>query len=119
MKILVMGLPGSGKTTLLLNHLYLLCKEYNITPWFISQLSIIKLNYFLNLIPEDRWLVPKNLCLVNKAFNIDKPISSWRDPGLTQSEEYQKFIAPCENHPNIEGHQTIAELLLERLSIVE
>jgi hypothetical protein len=101
--------------TKLINYLYLLCKEYNITPWFFSQVSLVELNNEIDIVPEENWLVSKNTCLINESFGLTECISSWEDRDNQNNPSFFVYIRPCENHPNILGHRVIAETILKKL----
>lgn len=108
---------NNHETTLLLNQLYLICKQYNISPKFLSQLSTLHLNNEYNLLPDDVWLINPTTTLVNIAWSSDNKLETWRDIStmLLNKSIYNEYIQPCENHPNIHGHIALANTILSKL----
>lgn len=103
--------------------LYLICKINNIQPYFInmfgSQLGESKL---WELIPESAWLLPKNKCIVQKCFDVSNYLVEFPTIGdytfwlQTNNSDVQKFIRPCDAHPNKLGHKVIAEFIGNKLN---
>jgi hypothetical protein len=106
------------RTTILTNHLYLLSKEYGITPWFMSIVTIIELDDSLDIIPKECWFIPKDSCLVNEALdlNIEKHIH-YVDLMRTENSLFQKYVYPCELHFNLVGNETISNFILRQLKV--
>lgn len=105
------------ETTITLNAIFSTCKAYNIIPFFVSSWIGLETKEEYNIVPEDSWLLPKNKSLVEYSWDFAKPSENWRS-SIKNKNIYDKFIYPCENHPNVIGHKKIAEdlsnLLIEK-----
>jgi hypothetical protein len=132
---------GRFETTLLINLIYTTCLIYDIEPYFISVWSKIELTEYLNIVPEDRWLLPKNITLVEKSWDFPDPPDSWRNFYKVKflerykdnilykiiahplnyfllkrnNETFNRYVWPCGNHPNIYGHRMLADTLIGML----
>jgi len=109
----------SAQTCLLL---YFLCNKLGINAWFFNVFTTIDIklkNDLWNIIPDDRWLIPKHENIISRIF--DKHISQWSHEGnlfdwiMTENDAVKKYIRPCKAHPNLEGHQKIAEYIASEL----
>ena len=104
-------------TTITLNTIYLICKEFNIKPWFFSQLLPIEVFDELDLIPPENWLIPKDSWLLKEAWGLNEPVLKWRwlRTVMNPPVQFVEYVKPCGNHPNIQGHEKIADLIIQLL----
>lgn len=102
--------------------LYLICQNLGINAWFFNVFTTIdkKMNSKLwDIIPKRSWLIPKNENIVSWLF--DKDIKQWSHEGNlfdwlnTENNVVKKYIRPCKAHPNLVGHQKIAEYIASEI----
>jgi len=94
---------------------------YEFTPWFFNMFTNIdNMNNILwDIIPDESWLIPKNANVVSQLFGGDNNV--WEHEGnlfdwiMTENDAVKKYIRPCKAHPNLEGHQKIAEYIASEL----
>ena len=106
-----------------LTLLYLLCKNYNVPCYFLHEFDTYNIdNPVLNVIPEDNWLIPKNKSICsevfdNEFFNIydNHHMGNFLEWIESKNENSKEYIKPCVAHPNIKGHQAIAEYISNQL----
>lgn len=104
-------------TTLVLNQLFLLCKQYNIKMYFMPIYCYIDIISSVNILTDDVWLVSKDSTLVEEAWGLYEPVKTWRDVKDRRSNSiFMENVFPCDNHPNLVGHQRIADLILAKLA---
>jgi len=76
-------------------------------------------NILWDIIPDESWLIPKNANVVSQLFGGDNNV--WEHEGnlfdwiMTENDAVKKYIRPCKAHPNLEGHQKIAEYIASEL----
>ncbi len=102
---------GIYETTMLLNSIYSLCKLHNVDCYFVSTWSKIKIMDWVSIVPQDAWLLPSNVTLVETAWDFYDPPETWRSVFNRTNPVYNKYIYPCENHPNVLGHTKLANIL--------
>lgn len=105
--------------------IYYICINHNIKPYFVnlfgSQYGVSKL---WNLIPADNWLLPRDTCLVKELFdnsdwfpdypNTAGDYTYWlRD----NNNDVNRYISPCDAHPNKIGHRTIAAFIDSKINV--
>ena len=111
-----------------INLLYLWCKELKIKCYFANIFHKEETEIF-NLIPDDRWILPKNHFLaqdivyindevLNEVVSNDMPNITLADWDL-QKQMIKKYFSPGKSHPNVDGHKKIAELIIEKLTNAE
>ena len=107
----------------ILSLLYLLCKEKNITPYFLNLFDTINLdNKLLSIIPNDNWLISKNQSVCSEIFDKEY-FNQWdnhhngnfREWIASNNASAIKYIKPCIAHPNLEGHNSIATYIAKEL----
>jgi hypothetical protein len=104
-------------TTLALNQIFLLCKQYNIKMYFMPIYCYIDVTDSVNIVPDDVWLIDRNSTLVEEAWGLLEPVKTWRDVKQRQNNSiFIENVSPCDNHPNLVGHQRIADLIVTRLT---
>jgi hypothetical protein len=132
---------GKYEITMTINSIYSICKMNNIEPYFVALWSKIELMDQHSIVPEENWLLPRSKTLVEVSWNFSDPPESWRElfkikplerlndnkalqyvshllnvTILSKSNEtFKKYVFPCANHPNKEGHIKLSETLLELL----
>ena len=103
--------------------LYYLCMSRGCTPYFFNLFDCVRYVDRMYLeIPESHWLIPKEESVLSWLFDPvyfhkydhhhNGNFRAWLD---TESELVQRYIRPCEGHPNLNGHNLIAEYLVEQL----
>jgi hypothetical protein len=110
-------------TSRILGLLYLLCNERNIKSYFLNLFDTINLeNFLLDTIPDNNWLIPKNQSICSKIFD-DKYFNQWDNHHNGNFQQWIesnnalaiKYIRPCDAHPNLEGHENIANYIAKEL----
>jgi hypothetical protein len=104
--------------------LYMWCKDHQVTPYFFNSFTTSYNTEFhhniWNEIPDDVWLLPKDTCVARELFDPawykqwdtlrNGDYADWLD---TNNEQVQRYIRPCKDHPNPEGHRIIAEMIVK------
>ena len=104
-------------TTLVINQLFLLCKQYGITVHFMPIYCYIDITPAVNIVPDDAWLINRDSTLVEEAWGLREPVKNWRFIKNRQNNDiFTENISPCDNHPNLVGHQRIADLIISKLA---
>jgi len=133
---------GKYEITMYINSIYTMCKTYNIEPYFLALWSKLDILENYNIVPDENWILPRSTTLVEKSWEFSDPPESWRNLFkikplerlkdnkffkkyilhllnviiLSQSNEvFKKYIFPCGNHPNKDGHKKLADTLIEIL----
>ena len=110
----------SSQTCLLL---YLICRQLGINAWFVNAFTAVDTRMQCNLwdmIPDRCWLIPKDENMVSWLF--DEDVTQWAHEGNlfdwlnTENDAVKKYIRPCKAHPNLLGHQKIAECIAKEIS---
>lgn len=91
---------GKYDLTIMLNLLYSTCLINKVKPYFFSCWKHIDVLEKICIIPEEHFLFPLSTTLVEL---------SWEDPRIMKINPNFK---PCRGHPNILGHQKLAETLI-------
>lgn len=106
--------------------LYHYCKSRQVHPWFINMFTVSsyeKTKHPLwDEIPEFNWLIPKHECIVQTDFDpaffnrhADHRNSDYWDWLNDNNAQVQKYIRPCESHPNLEGKELIAKKIAKEI----
>jgi hypothetical protein len=116
--------------------LYQYCRSKEIHPWFVCTFNVTCLdvvyrsgqvieynNPLWKEIPDHCWLMPKNQCLVEKIFDpeffnqrsayLNCNFQEWLD---TENAQVQRYIRPCQYHPNGVGRTAIAEWIAAEIT---
>jgi len=110
----------TSRTCLLL---YLICKTYNIEPYFVNMFGgQLGESPLWSLIPESAWILPKDKCISKHCFDQKNWFVEY--PGIgdfsvwlkTNNLDVQKFIRPCIAHPNKYGHKVISEFISSKIT---
>jgi len=103
--------------------LYLLCESKNIMSYFFNLFDTPKYPDRLGgIIPEDRWFIPRSHSVLSWAFDpvyfsqyADHNDGNFREWLATDCPRVKRYIRPCYEHPNFEGHGVIADLICAEL----
>lgn len=108
-----------------INLLYLWTKELGIKCYFLNLFTVEPKSIF-NVIPDKNWLIDRKSCVAQSILHVNDPNNAEivrNDMPTLKSEDWyyqeqliKKYIYPCDNHPNILGHQKIADILIEKLN---
>ena len=103
------------------NLLSFWCKNLGIKFYILNLFTIVTDSIFDQTSPDD-WLLPKDQCLANFIFPVIDIKSGaivfedqeWltNDQWAQQQQAIAKYVRPCQKHPNIAGHQKIANELI-------
>jgi len=104
--------------------LYKWCCDLNIDCFFINMFTRqLNESYLWKLIPDNKWLLPPQSHVVKHLFDRQKTLCEFddmRDHAAwiynNNSPDVQKFIRPCDRHPNKLGHKVIAEFISDKLN---
>lgn len=106
--------------------LYTWCLQHSIKAYFFNLFTTSYNTEFHHLIwdsiPDDIWILPKDTCATREWYDPtwykqwdtlrNNNYSAWLG---TNNKQVQKYIRPCQNHPNPEGHKMIAQMVGEYL----
>ncbi len=103
--------------------LYFLAQQKNVKPYFFNLFDTVRHdNKLYQVIPDDCWLIPRNHSVLSWLFdpdfftrNADHHNGDFREWLDRNCELVEKYIRPCEAHPNITGHRVIADYIVETL----
>ena len=107
-----------------INLLYLWCHCIGVKCYFANIFSTVDTTV-IDCIPESAWLLPKTNCIAeyilpvidNKEYvvitedRLDLTNEQWN----LQKSYVEKYIRPGFQHPNVAGHQHIAEHIIKLL----
>ena len=111
--------------------IYSYCKQNGVIPWFISTFNVSsnqgeKPHKLWAEIPDDRWIIDKQRCVVQELFDPEHFSSTyeefwyrnsdWVDWLNKNNEQVKKYIRPCYDHPNQHGRRIIAEKIANAIS---
>ena len=98
------------------------CKHLEIKFYMLNLFTTVTDSIFDLTSPSD-WLLPKDQCLANFIFPVTDiefggiviEDRAWltNDQWTQQQKAIAQYISPCQNHPNIAGHQKIANKLIK------
>jgi hypothetical protein len=94
------------------------------TPYFFNQFDSVRyVDKMYNEIPDDAWLIPKNHSVLSAIFDPEyfarwdhhkrHNFYTWMD---TENAAVKRYIRPSKGHPNLRGHQAIAEFVATELT---
>ena len=94
------------------------------TPYFFNQFDTVNhVDKMYLEIPDQHWLIPMRHSVLSALFDPEyfaqwdnhkrHNFYTWMD---TESSTVKKYIRPCNGHPNLHGHQTIAEFIANELT---
>lgn len=103
--------------------LYFLSKEIKVIPYFFNLFDTVRYgNKLQNVIPDNHWLIPQNHSVLSWLFDpvfftrfADHHNGDFREWLDRNCDLVQKYIRPCIAHPNLHGHETIANFLADAL----
>ena len=107
---------------------YSTCQSQGVIPWLLSTFNVSWMpetkNHIWNLIPDQIWIIPKNKCIIATDFDpewFDKYAKEYRNSDFfdwleTKNEQVNKFIYPCQVHPNQEGRKVIADQIVKAIA---
>lgn len=104
-----------------------LCQLRKCHVWFINLFNVSYQEEWAHAlwqsIPLSVWLLPPDTCLVQKIFDSEwfdqfeifrqSDFNTWLN---TDNSQVQKYIRPCNSHPNHEGRNAIALTIANKLS---
>lgn len=104
--------------------LYYWCKKLEVQCWFMNLFTTPE-DLILDLVPETAWLVPRNQCISQYIMPMNAnhtgcvicddvsyvTIDQWKN----QKKYLELYVKPGYCHPNVRGHQEIAEQLIQVL----
>lgn len=106
-----------------INLLWLWCQKLGVTCWF-ANLFTTEPDTMIDIVPKCSWLLPRNQCIAQLIMPaIDNESGTVVDsdrPSLTneqwneQSAYLERYVKPGYCHPNVQGHQHIANQLIEQ-----
>lgn len=106
-----------------INLLWLWCQNLGVQCWF-ANLFTTENSTMLDIIPSGAWLMPRHQCIAQLIVpQIDNESGTVVDndrPNLTNDQWDEQrsclelYIKPGYCHPNVAGHQHIANKLIER-----
>lgn len=107
---------GKYDTTVLINSIYTTCRSTDIEPFFIATWDRIELVDEMTLTPDVNWLFGPGKTLIESAIDCSIYKETKDDPSYKNQELYEKYFLPCKDHPNIHGHEILADTVYESLS---
>lgn len=110
-----------SKTCLLL---YYMCCEHDISCYFLNLFSGQHgTSPFWKMIPKELWLTPLRSTLVQEVFDTQGWYPEYPNAGdftywlQGNNTDVQKYIRPCEAHPNKTAHQAIANFIRNKINV--
>lgn len=105
--------------------LYYMCRQRSVTPYFLNLFDSNWLpNTMFNEVPDLCWIIPPSESVVSMLFDYDffhrydhhheGDFQDWLD---TKNEKVKKYIRPCIAHPNLLGHEIIADYIIKKLNL--
>lgn len=99
--------------------LYFLSKSQNVVPYFFNQFDTPRFDDRIStVIPDSNWIIPRNHSILSWIFDPvffnrfadhqNGDFLEWLDQDC---ELVHRYIRPCTAHPNLKGHQAIADLI--------
>lgn len=105
--------------------LYHLTKSRGAAPYFFNLFQSVRyVDPMYHEIPESNWLIPKTESVLSYLFDPEffhtwdhHTNGDFLDWLKTESKLVKKYIRPSQAHPNVTGHETIANFIAEQLTI--
>ena len=99
--------------------LYFLCKTRGTVPYFFNLFDTPRFDDRLStLIPDSHWIIPRKHSVLSWIFDPifftrfnDHHNGDFREWLDRDCSLVQKYIRPCQAHPNLQGHEAIADLI--------
>ena len=105
--------------------LYYMSLSRGVTPYFFNLFDCVRFgDITYNEIPNENWLISNTSSIIDTLFDTEyfKRYDHHRDWNFqewleTENELVQKYIRPCEAHPNLVGQRAIADFIIEKLCL--
>jgi len=103
---------------------YTYCVTKQICPWFINTFNVSYKSMWAhpmwNLIPDSAWVLPKNTCVVQMLFDPEQFADKYNDSDFydwlqSNNAQVEKYIKPCQDHPNLAGREQIAQAIAKTI----
>ena len=106
------------------NLLYFWCKNLGV-DFYLSNIFTTAEQSIMDHTTDDAWLVPRDRCIAECILTFfDKEYGQvivndvpelLNEQWKIQKLQVEKYIKPCIQHPNIQGHRRIADYIIELL----
>jgi hypothetical protein len=96
------------------------CLSNNVTPLFVSTFNVnyVELCSLWEHIPKHHWILPPTTCMVRELFDPEwfGQYDIYRNNDFydwlhSQSPGVQKYIRPCNDHPNMAAREVMASVV--------